>query len=103
MISQHIKEIIPSIQRYLSAQPILRAWLFGSCSKGEERSDSDIDILVEYDYSQGRVSLLTMGGILMDLSELAGRKVDLVENQGLMDFARPSVERDKILIYERAF
>ncbi|MDE5841122.1 MAG: nucleotidyltransferase domain-containing protein [Muribaculaceae bacterium] len=101
MISQSIKNIIPSLQKYMSAQPILKAWLFGSCSRGEERSDSDLDILVDYDYSHGRVSLLTMGGILMDLSEIAGRKVDLVEYKGLMDFARPSVERDKILIYER--
>lgn len=102
MISQSIKKIIPSLQKYMSDQPILKAWLFGSCSRGEERADSDLDILVDYDYSHGRVSLLTMGGILMDLSELAGRKVDLVEYKGLMDFARPSVERDKILIYERA-
>lgn len=101
MLSQSIKKIIPSIQKYMSAQPILRAWIFGSCSRGEERADSDLDILVDYDYSHGRVSLLTMGGILIDLSELTGRKVDLVENRGLMDFARPSVERDKILIYER--
>lgn len=85
----------------MSGQPILRAWLFGSCSRGEETDDSDIDILVDYDNTHGFVSLFQMGGILMDLSDLLGRKVDLVENRGLMDFARSSVERDKILIYER--
>lgn len=37
----------------------------------------------------------------MDLSDLLGRRVDLVENKGLMSFARASIERDKILIYER--
>ena len=45
---------------------------------------------------------LLWGGILMDLSDLLGRKVDLVDNEGLLDFARPSVEKDKILIYERS-
>ncbi len=83
-------------------QPILRAWLFGSYSRGEERPDSDIDIMVDYDNSKGIVSLFKMGGILMDLSDLLGKKVDLVESKGLMDFARESVERDKILIYERS-
>ena len=102
MVSNEIRNIIPKIQEYLSHQPILRAWIFGSCSRGEERLDSDIDILVDYDYSGGRVSLFTMGNILMDLSDLMGRKVDLVDNQGLLDFARPSVEQDKILIYERS-
>lgn len=79
----------------------MRAWLFGSCSRGEETEDSDIDILVDYDRSNGRVSLLKMGGMLMDLSEIAGCKVDLVDNRGLKAFARESVENDKILIYER--
>lgn len=52
----------------MKRQPILRAWLFGSCSRGEENSDSDIDIMVDYDNSNGVVSLFEMGGILMDLS-----------------------------------
>ena len=101
MISNHIQQLLPTIREFLGKQPILRAWLFGSCYRGEDTQDSDIDILVDYDNSNGRVSLLTMGGILMDLSDLLGRKVDLVENKGLKDFARESVDRDKILIYER--
>ena len=101
MISDRIKQLIPTIQQFMAGQPILRAWLFGSCSRGEETEESDIDVLVDYDNSQGIVSLLRMGGILMDLSDLLGRRVDLVENKGLMNFARASIERDKILIYER--
>ena len=101
MISDRIKQLIPTIQQFMAGQPILRAWLFGSCSRGEETEESDIGILVDYDNSQGIVSLLRMGGILMDLSDLLGRRVDLVENKGLMNFARASIERDKILIYER--
>lgn len=85
----------------MKTKPILRAWLFGSYSRGEESSESDIDILVDYDESQGIVSLFKIGGMLVDLSNLAGIKVDLVESCGLKEFARPSVERDKILIYER--
>ncbi len=102
MLSNKTKSLIPIIQRFMKSQPILRAWLFGSYSRGEERPDSDIDIMVDYDNSKGIVSLFKMGGILMDLSDLLGKKVDLVESKGLMDFARESVERDKILIYERS-
>lgn len=101
MLSSDISRLIPAIRTYMAGQPVLRAWLFGSCSRGEETPDSDIDILVDYDNSAGLVSLFRMGGMLMDLSELLGRRVDLVENKGLMDFARKSVDRDKILIYER--
>lgn len=101
MINQKIYDIIPVIKRYFSDKPVLRAWLFGSCSRGEETPTSDIDILVDYDESNGVVSLLKIGGMLMELSHLLGRQVDLVESQGLKEFARASVDRDKILIYER--
>ena len=101
MLSETTKKFIPVIRKFMMSQPILRAWLFGSFSRGEETPDSDIDIMVDYDNSNGVVSLFEMGGILMDLSDLLGRKVDLVERRGLLDFARSSVEQDKILIYER--
>lgn len=101
MLSDRIKILIPKIQEYMKTKPILRAWIFGSCSRGEESPESDLDILVDYDESSGPMSLFKMGGILMELTALTGRTVDLVEKGGLKDFARKSVERDKILIYER--
>jgi len=39
--------------------------------------------------------------ILVTLSKILNKKVDLVENGQLMDFAVNSVNHDKILIYER--
>jgi predicted nucleotidyltransferase len=38
----------------------------------------------------------------LDLQDILGKKVDLVTEKGLMPFARPSVEKDKVLMYERA-
>lgn len=102
MINEKISALLPSFRKYFQDKPVLRAWLFGSCSRGEDTPENDIDILVDYDNSKGIVSLLKMGGMLMDLSDIAGRKVDLIDNRGLKDFARKSVENDKILIYERA-
>ena len=85
----------------MTTQPVLKAWLFGSYSRGEERPDSDIDILLLPDKSQ-HFSLFTLGGMYEDLKELLGREVDLVTEGGLMPFARESVNHDRILIYERA-
>ncbi|MDE6521328.1 MAG: nucleotidyltransferase domain-containing protein [Muribaculaceae bacterium] len=101
MVNKNIFDLFPIIKHYFSDKPVVRAWLFGSCSRGEETQTSDIDILVDYDESKGVVSLLRIGGMLMELSHLLGRQVDLVESQGLKEFARASVDRDKILIYER--
>lgn len=100
MINKTTNDIIPKIQRFLVGQPIKKAWLFGSYSRGEERPDSDIDILVEYDNSD-KISLLTISRIMVQMKHLLGHDVDLVENGQLLPFAQDSANHDKILIYER--
>ena len=89
------------IADYFKTQPVLKAWLFGSYSRGEQHEGSDIDILIIPDKSQ-HFSLFTLSGMYEDLKDLLGCEVDLITEGGLMPFARESAERDKILIYERA-
>lgn len=45
---------------------------------------------------------MTISRIMVALSDAVGKKVDLVEEGRLLPFAQESVEKDKILIYERA-
>lgn len=92
--------IIKLIADYFKTQPVLKAYLFGSFSRGEETESSDIDILIVLDESQ-HIGLKFFG-MYEDLKDLLGRKVDLVTERSLAPFARESVNRDKILIYERA-
>ena len=101
MISKEVQEMIPKIQHFCVGQPIKKAWLFGSCSRGEETSESDVDILVEYDRLHERISLMRIAGMMIGLEDLLHRKVDMVESGRLLPFAQESVERDKFLVYER--
>lgn len=89
------------IAECFKTQPVLKAWLFGSYSRGEERSDSDVDILFVPDMSQ-KFSLFTLGGMYMDLKDILQREVDLIPEDSLLPFAKQSAERDKKLIYERS-
>lgn len=100
MVSENIRSMIPAIQSYMTGQPVRKAWLFGSSSRGEERPDSDIDILVQYDEG-ARVSLFTISRMMVQMRKLLGRDVDLVEDGRLLPFATESANSDKILIYER--
>ena len=88
------------IADYFKTQPVLKAWLFGSFARGEDTPLSDVDILVVLDRSQPIG--LKFFGMWADLEQLLDRSVDLVTEGSLAEFARESVERDKILIYERA-
>ena len=93
-----VANITKQISDYLANQPVKRAWLFGSYARGEQREDSDIDILVAFDSSVG---LFKYAAIYTELKELLGREVDLVQEGALKPYAVDTVERDKILIYER--
>jgi predicted nucleotidyltransferase len=95
------QEMIQQIADYFQTQPVLKVWLFGSFSRGEEHEESDVDLLILPDKSQ-HFSLFTLSGMYEDLRNLIGRDVDLITDGGLMPFARESADRDKILIYERA-
>jgi len=93
------KNIIDIICQYFSRKPIEKAWVFGSFSRGEQRPDSDIDILITF------VPNTKMGlqffGMIDDLEKLLNRSVDLVVEGDLLPFAAKSANRDKKLIYER--
>lgn len=100
MNSNTTDRLIPIIQEYFSTQPITKAWLFGSYSRGEESSKSDMDILVAFDKTE-KISLFKYADIICQLESLLNRKVDLVEDGSLLPFAQQSANNDKILIYER--
>lgn len=89
------------IVNYLSTQPVLKAWVFGSFARGEERPESDIDLLVIFDRKNAKIGLFKYAAMTIDLEKLLGRSVDLVEEGALLPFAERSANRDKIMIYER--
>ncbi|MBP9994441.1 MAG: nucleotidyltransferase domain-containing protein [bacterium] len=95
------QNMIEMIADYFKTQPVLKAWLFGSYARGEETSDSDIDVLFVADRSGEPFTLFTMSKMYQDLKELLGREIDLVEDGTLRPYANASAEKDKKLIYER--
>lgn len=92
---------VDSLKEFLKTQPVQKVWVFGSFSRGEERPDSDIDLLVQYDRVNHKVGLFTIISIQQQLEQIMGRNVDLVEEGTLMPFAVESANNDKVLIYER--
>ena len=67
--------------------------VFGSVARGEADSKSDIDLLV--DMEPGR-SLFDLGGLLMDLQDLLGHKVDVVTERGLRERIRDRVLNEAV-------
>ncbi len=90
-----------TIAEYFKTQPVLKAWLFGSFARGEEREDSDVDLLVKFDRSFP-IGLFAYIRMHRELEELLGRKVDLVEEGTLRPAVQTTANRDLKVIYERS-
>ena len=67
--------------------------IFGSVARGEQRQDSDVDFLV--DFEPGR-SLLDLTGLWLDLESVLGCKVDVVSSRGLKPRLASEVTRDAV-------
>ena len=94
------RAMLDKLSAYFSSQPIEKAWIFGSYARSEEDRNSDIDILVNFS-PESRLTLLKYIHIVNDLQALTGKKIDLVEEGQLKQFAVGCAENDRILIYER--
>jgi predicted nucleotidyltransferase len=91
--------IIPLIKKLLEKDGrVLAAWLYGSFARGEQKYNSDIDIIVELN-NKRNYSMFDLMDLSFILGEKLKRKVDLVEKGQLKDFAMQASARDLIKIY----
>ena len=80
-------EVSASIGPVLSRWPVQRAWLFGSVARGEQRTDSDVDIMVELDEGASLgFSFLTMEDEVADSLGCAADLVTIVRSRSTRAF-----------------
>jgi len=101
----------PSIEGLRSAlraicdgHPIRRVEAFGSVARGESRSGSDVDLLVEF-LPDVRVGLFEMGALKEDIEEKLGCKVDLLSREAVEKsrnpYRRNAILESPITVYAR--
>lgn len=76
---------------------VVRLSVFGSVARGEADEQSDIDLLVEF---SRRVSLLKVVALERQLSNILGRKVDLLTEAAISPYLLERIKRDLWVIYE---
>jgi len=94
MEAMNREQVIATLRAHepeLKAAGVVRLSLFGSTARGDRRPDSDIDLLTAFNETR-RISLLDVAGIEIQLSDLLGRTVDLVEEGTLKPRVRKRVE-----------
>lgn len=82
----------------LERMGVVHASIIGSVARGEDRPDSDVDIVVEVDPAAVR-SIFAYGGIQQSLAEWIGRPVDLAGKDRLRPGVAAEAERDQIVAF----
>lgn len=85
LIETHREAILEIAKRY----GLTNVRVFGSMARGDAREDSDVALLVTLPPG---VSGLALGGLLMDVQELTGRRVDVTTDDSLPPLIRKRVQ-----------
>jgi len=92
--NKQIEEIKKKIIPILKKNKIKRAGIFGSYARGEQKKNSDVDILVELSKPLG----FAFFGIELELEKKLGRKVDLVTYRYVSPYIKDRIMREEIRI-----
>ncbi len=79
------------LMRMAAAHKARTLSVFGSVARGEDKPDSDIDFLVEF---EAGASLLDLVGLQQDIEALLGRRADVVTPNGVSPFLRERILRE---------
>ena len=82
----------------LRARGVRRAALFGSLARGEDRPDSDIDIMVEIE-PEARITVFDYAELKHYIAGLFDRPVDVVSREGLKPHVRPAATADAVYAF----
>jgi hypothetical protein len=95
MNRQSVIDILRAHQHELRAAGILHLRLFGSFARGDDTTESDIDLIADFDPDM-RLSLLDMAQLEDRLAALLGVKVDLAPADTLRDYVRHDADREAV-------
>ena len=92
-MEQDIEKLKVKIVKILKKNNIIKAGIFGSYARGEQKKNSDVDILIEFNDS-----LLTLVGIEMELEKTLKKKVDLLTYGGISPYLKDRILNEEVRI-----
>ncbi|MDE3176170.1 MAG: nucleotidyltransferase family protein [Pseudomonadota bacterium] len=98
MTRQDVLDRLRQNEPALRARGVTHAALFGSVARGEQRPDSDIDIMVEI-AADAPVGVFEYVGIVQFIERMFPTRVDVVDRAGLKHYVRPQAERDAVYAF----
>ncbi len=98
----NIEQIKSSVERLCNQHGVKRLNLFGSVARGDHKTTSDMDFLVEFDDSEPKVYSKRFFGLLHSLEDTFHCNIDLLTKRSIKkESLRKRIEEDRICLYER--
>lgn len=89
-----LKKLIPKIIEVLKKNNVKKAGIFGSYARGEEKKDSDIDILIDSPRGIG----FGFAGIQLELEDKLKKKIDLITYKYISPYLKDRILKEEIRI-----
>lgn len=93
------EEIQNTIAEFFADKPVNKVWLWGSYARGNADEKSDVDVLVDLDFS--KTIGLEYYSWHNNLKKILNKDVHVVADGSVHKLIKPYIEKDKIVIYER--
>lgn len=84
------------LQNICEVNDISYLGLFGSFATGQEREDSDVDLLIDFKNTK---SLLEKGRVIVELQKLFNRDVDLASRKNIKPSLKPFIDKQLVTLY----
>lgn len=91
-------EVIELVEDYFKNKEVEKAWLFGSFAREEQTTESDIDLLIQFDENY-KATLIDLIRMKHQLEEITGHSVDIVESGSEYEYIRSNIHQDTISVY----
>ncbi len=85
--------MLPSLRK---KNGVGKLWIVGSRARGDHRSDSDLDLMVEFE--RRGISLFGFAGLELEIGDVLGIPVDLIEEGAAKPRVARELEKDKVPI-----
>lgn len=98
LTNENIKQVV---QDYFKDKPVSKVYLFGSYARGDANANSDVDLIVDIDDTQKRLSLYRFIELQLGIEKSLNKKVDLVEDHLFYPGIKKQAEKEKLILYKR--